>query len=264
MRFRNVMLPIAMFLVAGPVAGQATADQARLSLGIGAGYVSGNDIWSVSNQPVFDAGNRIDSLAISRDSRSTIGIIFHGTYFPGEHLGFTGEAMLVGLGYDTNCRLSFASGSARNASVCADIDESSDPGTAVALSVGVMYRVLSRQFVSPYVRAHAGIAISQSRSLLVEGQFATGQGPATVFVYPSDEPKRLTPAFGLGVGATFAAGPGYQIRLEARDNIVGVQAVTGITDRDGIEPPSEIRYIHNLSLTIGFDIVLERRRGRRY
>ncbi|MGH7658572.1 MAG: outer membrane beta-barrel protein [Gemmatimonadales bacterium] len=259
-----MMLPIVMSLIAVPAAAQATADQARLSLGIGVGYVSGNDVWSVPNQPVFDGATMIDSLAISRETRSTIGVIFQGTYFPGEHLGFTGEAMLVGLGYDTNCRLAFASGSSRNASVCADIDESTDPGTAVALSAGVMYRVMSRQFVSPYLRANVGIAISQSKSLLAEGQFATSQGPATVIVYPNDEPKRITPAFGFGAGATFAAGRGYQIRLEVRDNIVGIQSVTGITENDGIEPPNEIRYTHNFSLTIGFDIVLERRRGRRY
>jgi hypothetical protein len=180
-------------------------------------------------------------------------------------VGFTGEAMLVGLGFEDDCRLQFASGSLRNAEVCGDIDRNTDPGTAVALSAGVIYRVLSRQFVSPYVRLHAGLAVTQAKSLQVEGTFqADSSNRALVVVYDSPKPKRVTPAFGVGIGATFAVGRGYQIRAEARDNIIGIQTVTGTTPFDGEPPPNKVTYTHNYSVTIGFDIVLERRRGRRY
>lgn len=264
---RRLALVLPLLLIAAPVAAQKTADQARLSLGLSAGFIGGTDVWSVANQPLYDGVGgtpQVDSLAISRGTRSTIGVVFHGTYFPGDHVGFTGEAMLVGLGFEDNCHLQFASGSSRNAQVCNSIDQNTDPGTAVALSAGVIYRVLSRQFVSPYVRLHAGLAVTQSKSLQVEGQFVRDTTVATVVVYENPKPKRVTPAFGVGVGATFAIGRGYQIRAEARDNIIGIQAATGITAFDGEQPPNKVVYKHNYSITIGFDIVLERRRGRRY
>ncbi len=267
---RRLALILLLLVIATPVAAQKTADQARLSLGLSAGFIGGVDVWSVANQPLYDGPGGtpfVDSLAITRNTHSTIGVVFHGTYFPGDHVGFTGEAMLVGLGFEDNCHLQFASGSSRNAQVCNSIDQNTDPGTAVALSAGVIYRVLSRQFVSPYVRLHAGFAVTQAKSLQVEGNFlgdSTATQQSTVVVYNDPKPKRLTPAFGIGVGATFAIGRGYQIRAEARDNIVGIQAVTGITPLDGAQPPNKVEYKHNYSITIGFDIVLERRRGRRY
>src|SRR5207253_2100915 len=64
-------------------------------------------------------------------------------------------------------------------------------------------------------------------------------------------------------GATIAAGRGYQIRWEIRDNIVGIQTVTGPAER-GAVPPHETSYRHIFSLNVGLDVILEKRRGRRY
>ena len=68
----------------------------------------------------------------------------------------------------------------------------------------------------------------------------------------------------LGVGTTIAAGKGYQLRWEVRDNIVGIQRVTSATSGPGQVPPHETAYKHIFSLNVGFDVILERQRGRRY
>jgi hypothetical protein len=57
---------------------------------------------------------------------------------------------------------------------------------------------------------------------------------------------------------------GYQLRWEVRDNIVGVHRVTAPTVQARTIPPHEVTYKHLFSLSIGFDVVLERRPGRRY
>jgi hypothetical protein len=49
-----------------------------------------------------------------------------------------------------------------------------------------------------------------------------------------------------------------------RDNIVGVQKVSGSTPQARVVPPHELVFKHLFSFTIGFDVVLERRRGKRY
>jgi hypothetical protein len=59
-------------------------------------------------------------------------------------------------------------------------------------------------------------------------------------------------------------GRAYHLRWEVRDNILGIQRVTGATsDRDQI-PPHKTVYKHLLSIMVGLDVVLERRAGRRY
>ena len=75
---------------------------------------------------------------------------------------------------------------------------------------------------------------------------------------------RLRPAFVLGLGATVAAGRAYQIRWEVRDNIVGIQRITGGGIGQGQVPSNETAYKHIFSINIGLDVILERRPGRRY
>ena len=87
---------------------------------------------------------------------------------------------------------------------------------------------------------------------------------ATVIYDDNNKGTRLRPAFGLGAGTTIAAGKGYQIRWEIRDNIVGIQRVTGVSPGRGQVPPHETAYKHLFSLNVGLDVILERKRGRRY
>jgi hypothetical protein len=44
---------------------------------------------------------------------------------------------------------------------------------------------------------------------------------------------------------------------------VGIQKVTGPAPR-GTVPPHETSYRHIFSLNVGLDVILEKRRGRRY
>ena len=83
-------------------------------------------------------------------------------------------------------------------------------------------------------------------------------------VFEDDKRTRISPAFALGVGATMPISRSYHLRWEVRDNIVGIEAVTGPTSQPRFEPPHERRFKHMFSVLIGIDIVLERSRGRRY
>jgi len=59
-------------------------------------------------------------------------------------------------------------------------------------------------------------------------------------------------------------GRGYQFRFEVRDNWVRIPTVSGPAQRQGLKPPTSTSGKHVLSFTLGFDVVLERKRGRRY
>jgi hypothetical protein len=242
---------------------QATGDQARLIFTVSAGAVGGTGLWSVGAQPLRFT-TPADTLALGRRIRSTLAVAFGGTYFPGENLGLAVEGFLIGLGFEDSCRLDFSSGSGEVASACQDIQGATKAATAVALSVGPIFRVNSRKLLSPYARGNIGITFSTQSSLRTLGEYPTSQGTSTLIVYDDDRESRVTPAFGLGAGFTVAVAKGYQVRWEVRDNIVGVQKVTGPAPQPQVVPPHELEFKHLFSMTIGFDVVLERRRGRRY
>ena len=62
---------------------------------------------------------------------------------------------------------------------------------------------------------------------------------------------------------TAVLAPGYQVRWEVRDNIVGMREVTGTSAQDGIAPPTAQRFHHLFALEVGFDVVLGPERGGR-
>jgi hypothetical protein len=253
-----------------PVWAQATGDQARLVFTVSAGAVGGKALWSVPKQAVhFPAAPETDTLGISRDIRSTLVIGFGASYFPSDHLGFGAEAFLIGLGYEDSCRQVFSSGSPSVAAACQSLQSATKSATAVIFSVGPVLRMNSRKLISPYLRANAGFVFSNQSSLRTIGRYPGGtSGRLDLIIYSDEHDSRVEPSLALGAGFTAALSPGYQLRWEVRDNIVGVQRLSGPSPQTGdvATPitPHQLDYKHLISVTIGFDVVLERRRGRRY
>jgi hypothetical protein len=242
---------------------QATGDQARLIFTVSAGVVGGKSLWSIPLQPIQFI-SPADTFAVDRRIRSTLAVGFGGAYFPGENLGFTAEGFLVGLGFEDNCRHVFSSGSGDVAAVCRSLQGRKKAATSVILSGGTIFRVNSRKLFSPYGRVNLGLVFSDQSSIRMLGEFPTDSGPATLVVYTDDRNSRVEPAAALALGFTAAIAKGYNLRWEVRDNIVGVQKVTGSIPIAGFIPPHKRIFKHLFSLTLGFDVVLERRRGRRY
>jgi hypothetical protein len=245
------------------VSAQATKDQARLIFTISGGVALGQDLWAIPDQPVQFIVPA-DTFDLERRIPSNLAVGFAGTYFPGDHLGLAVEAFLVGLGYEDGCRLAFPSGAPQTASVCTSIQGATKSATAVALSAGPVFRVSSRSLLSPYIRANLGVLFSSQSSIRTVGQFPSPEGPVDLVVYDDDSESRAGPYLGLGAGFTAAVAKGYQIRWEIRDNIMGVERVTEASPQARTIPPHEVAYKHVFSMTIGFDVVLERRPGRRY
>ena len=263
----RIITSVAVALVVlAPRGAAQTRDQARIAFTVLAGYVMPAQLWTVDRQPVADAPLPSDTVAIGRRIRPTLSFGFSGIYFPGDHLGYVGEAYLIGLGFEDSCSLVYASGSTRNRQACANLDQAEKAATAVALNGGLIYRVASRSVISPYARAAAGLLFSTQSSVRTIGQFpsaATGELVDAV-IYPDNGDSRISPTGVLAIGFTSVVGKGYQIRWELRDNIAAVRAVTAATAVDGTFPPTTNRIKHLISVNIGFDVVLERRRGRRY
>lgn len=253
---------MAAALLAAPAASaaQATGDQARIIFTVSGAYIQGRGLWTVANQPVQDPPFQ-DNYVLSRSIQPTFGAGFSGAYFAGEHVGLTADFFLLGLGYDDSCRILGAPESVRNLQVCDDIDGQDKSAAAVTVSAGANFRFFSREFISPFARANVGLLFSNQSSVLTQGVTNSG---VLLTIFEDDKRTRISPAFALGVGATMPISRSYHLRWEVRDNIVGIEAVTGPTSQPRFEPPHERRFKHMFSVLIGIDIVLERNRGRRY
>lgn len=260
---------LAALLVPIPAVAQSR-DQARLIINVSAGFIGGRTLWQVDNQPLYDdfgGETLIDTLRISRRSRPTLTLGARGIYFKGDNLGFFGEAFLLGLGYADGCSRRHATSSTRNAEVCSTLDQAESAASAVEVGVGTMYRVASRKTVSPYARASIGIAVASRSPLSVSGFFSSAGANSELVEVPVFTDEGLSQLYlsgTLGAGFTAQIAPGYQLRWEVRDNMVRLPTVAGATVNDGNPPPTTNSVRHLLSMEIGFDVVLERRHGRRY
>jgi hypothetical protein len=244
-----------------PLAAQ-TRDRPTLIFTISGAYLVGIRLWTVLDQPVEDNNFTFtDHFALRRNVKNTLGAGFSGTYYHGEHLGITAEAFLMGLGYSDVCTIAEPAQSQLNVERCQSITDRDRSAAAVTTAAGLVYRIGADEFISPFVRVSAGILINNQSPLLLVGQ--ANDGAELVIYDDNTKGTRLRPALQLGAGTTIAAGRGYQIRWEIRDNIVGIQKVTGPTAAGGI-PPHVTSYRHIFSLNVGLDVILEKRRGRRY
>jgi hypothetical protein len=267
MRIRNLAVALAAALAtlatAAPARAQKTGDQSRLVFTVSAGYVAGVSLWHVPDQPV--AGDVFD---VGRSIQGRLGGGMAATYYKGEHLGLTADILAFELAYADGCR-TLGTASEVNRLGCENIDETERSALAALLSVGGIYRVASREIVSPFVRVGAGILISNQSSLTMSGlarpaSLPSDEPPFLVQVYNDNRKSRVGAALQLGVGFTTPISSGFQFRWELRDNIAGIQKVDGAAAENVLDPPHSITYKHLFSLIAGIDLVLERARGRRY
>jgi hypothetical protein len=265
---RSILLALLLAVgAAGTAQAQARADQARLTFGIGLGFSGATDLWRVDGQTLLDDG-LVDTASFARSVRPSLGITFLGTYYPGQHWGFVGSIHLLGLAFEDACLMQTSSGSGNNVEICEDIDGATSPGTTVTTTLGMLYRPLPWSEIQPYLRVDAGLVLSQLSTVRMRGSFTQPLPPpdsvVDYFVFQDDHPASVHPALALGAGLTAFLSRSYQVRLEGKDNIVWLEEVAGTVPVPNAHPATVVEPHHVFSLTIALEVVLERRRGRRY
>jgi hypothetical protein len=140
---------------------------------------------------------------------------------------------------------------------------------------GVIWRAVTRGAVQPYLRTAAGVGILGGSFVETRGTVALSgvidsTGPPLLSRVFLDEKARteFTWEATFAAGTTLEMAPGYQVRFELRDVIFSAPVVTGPANPlDMVSPtvaPVSRRTVHLPTLSVGFDIVLERQRRRRY
>ena len=266
MRIRMILATLVVLAPVTPATAQKTEDQSRLAFTMALAYTGGTDLWSVQSQPILvpPPGIGFDEVDLSRRIHGSIGVLFSGMYFPKASLGLVGEAFFMGVGLEDDCTVASPTPSARTIEACADINGASKSSSAVLLSLGPVFRVASDKSLSPYLRAQVGLLLSNLSPIEMGGTVGTSGGNFQLLIYDDPSNTRVTMGFVFGAGVTAVLGKGWQLRTEVRDNIVSIATVAGPTS-PGVYAPEIVNEWKNLfSIVIGADIVLEKKRGRRY
>lgn len=248
--------------VVAPIAAQRTHDESRLVIGVAGGWIGGKDLWAVQ-QPVNATGPRQDVFDLHRTLRSNITLAGQGTYFPSPHFGITGEATYLGIGTRDQCALIDPTGDFVNEAACRSINGNDRSASGVALMGGVMLRPMSRSLFQPYFRALGGLSLVPRSTVELVAVFGTASEGALP-IYYATKSREVRPTGTLAFGIATAPRAGYQVRVEVRNTWIDLPVIVGPNPSEAMTGRTKSKYIALPSITFGFDIVLEKRRGRRY
>jgi hypothetical protein len=268
-------LSFAVLLTCGipiGVVAQEAPSAPTLIFTIHAGVAGGHSLWTVPRQPICNtsggtcSGSSYDTLRIARSVGSGITAGLSVSYFPGPHLGYYGEAAFVGLSLDDNCSgVYFAGGPGSvNDVLCQAVTGTSITMGAVSFLGGVTLRAGSLSGVSPYAVLGGGLlAFSQSTLDMSGAVIVTGSGPERLSIVVDNSPARVSPVATLGVGLRVRSGAAYGVRLGIEDLVAKFQRLQGPVNALG-QGPVTSKFYHHVVVRLGLDVVLERKRGRRY
>ena len=279
-RARAAALALAL---AAAGAGRLTAqtpDEPNLIFSISAGYITGgNSLWTLPRQLALAVstanGHAWDTLALGRQLRPGFSASLSAAVFFTPYLGYTAEAGFFGIGTTSQCQpVGPYTPTADNANqqACTRLNGDNMRSDAVGLLGGLILR-FRRGGVQPYLRASVGPSILGASFVEEAAPVLQSAGTANLVYFLSDlNHKELTWMVSLGAGVMLPLAPGYQLRIEARDVIVPLPVPTGPAmdtaqiagDAALPQPPVGFRTMHLPTISVGLDVVLERKRGHRY
>lgn len=270
---RSLLLATALLGGVARVAQPQTSDVSKMFISLFFGVVSGRDFWSIDGQRVarldaFLDEFAVDTMRIGRRTRPGFAIGVSGTLFKTPHLGISGEFSYQWLQTEDDCQITFLEPPSAtapsatadfNTSFCTSINQRSDIAANANVAVGLLYRIAPGGRTSPYFRVMAGISDRAGTSADISGTFNRLDRP--IVIAPGS--ASIRPAFGGAIGLTVPGSSGYNFTLEFRDQLYLRDIVQGPADALANAPISK-EWTHNFALLAGIDIVLEKRRGRRY
>ncbi len=261
----------AVLLLCRPAVAQ-TGQEPTLILTLFGGASRGHRLWHIDRQPLCtlntcnNATPDYDTLELTRDISTGIVLGASGTYFRSPHVGIEAELYYLTLPFGDSCRGIYYNPDsvAVDQQVCLNVDAAKLSTSAISLYGGLVFRALPGAAISLYVRAGLGVVTYSGGTTELSGPFEdVNRTVRSRAIIEDPDPRTAAPSFKAAIGFTTRIGSGYQFRLEVQDAIVTLDRVVGSANRLAAAPTASHSY-HRLLLTMGLDVVLEKKRGRRY
>ena len=271
-----VTVAVLAAAIAGPLRAQSGGEPS-LIFTITGGLTTGQKLWNIDNQelPVVNTPGETDSVRLGRRLVPGLAASLGMSLFRNRHWGLNGEVAYFGITSDQTCigtAVYKPDGSPLGSSPQNQVACNTANGHHVATSVigflaGGVYQFFDSSAVRPYIRANAGVGLLAAS--FVETNGFTNCGSQNVCPFPlllERSTRSMTWIVSLAGGFSMDLGPGYRVRMEGRDLILTIPRVNGpaTPGAGGNVADSKSVLKHIPIFTIGFDIMLERRRSRRY
>ena len=274
-------LTLAALCAAAPVSAAAqTADRPNLVLTIFGGFRAGHQLWTLQDQPfavidyvggnLYPDSTRRDTLTVAREVTPSFIAGLSASYFRGPHLGVAAEMAFLSMSLNSRCalgRLDASDTADINPALCNSLNGASVAMSAVEFSAGLILRGTPNPTATPYIGLSGGLVTRTRGTIEVNGAFVDNGGILnSIPMIADDKATRTNLSALLTAGMVVPMSPGYQIRLEGRDVYTRLDYPSGLADPRAVplHPPHGARYGHHLAFVVGLDVVLERKRGRRY
>lgn len=255
---------LVLALVASPLVAQS-GFEARTSVRLFGGTALNQPLlWRIPKQPILvrgtEAAPQYDTLALARslEPSLTFGVAF--THFPTSHVGLAGRLAFLGLERVSRCSGVYYNGVQRdNESLCASIQRQRRNLGLVMLDLQGIARTMPRGPISPSLHAGVTVATYTGSTVYLEGMYPNG----IRIVIDDPTPGSIAIGATLGLTLTPALGSGYQLALDLSDTWLGLPVVAGPANT-GAHAPTTTRYSRHTVFSLGLDLVLDGKRGRRY
>ncbi len=239
----------------------------RASISLFTGISGGTSLWNINRQRVGIFNNTgletgVDTIILGRKLRQSLALGMAITFYPTNYLGWSFEASYFSFKKDDNCAHVFDSTNGLSdavADMCLSIDRRSRGSGSLNLILSGILRPDLGGPARPYLRVIGGFADRGGSTVEMSGNWF-GQ-ERQLIIDPDGSTMRATA--GLALGVTIPAAPGYNLRWEIRDQLHRRDVLTGPANALAVAPTQQ-QWKHNVAVLIGIDIVLEKRRGRRY
>jgi len=268
---------LGLAVLAAPANAQS-ASEPQLVFSIGAGLsAAGGQLWELPQQGVVVVGGNggeIDTLGLERWLVPGPVATLSATYHRSPHFGLTAEGGYFGIASEQRCT-GPANGyktdsENKNEQACVRGNGLNVPTSAVGFQVGFVVRGSQTARLMPFARITAGVGFLANSYVLTDGAIQAPQACSQtggICQWPlvtAEHTAETTWLATLAAGASVEIGSGYRFRFEARDLIAALQVPTGPANPSTGLAPVGTTVKHMPVFTAGLDVVLERRRGRRY
>lgn len=276
MRVAPVIGALALLALAGRTACGQSAERPNLIFSVSGGYTTGGELWRLARLTLAASGGGLDTVALARRLRPGFAAVLSATLFRSPHLGYTLEAGLFALNSEARCSVvgEFKPDAERlNEQACGWVQGRHLPTSAFGFQAGVAWRMNARGAAQPYVRAGAGFALLGNSFVQTVGLVTAdrcrpgpGAGECQRLFLDEGERRQMTWMATAAAGAMLMLNPGYNFRFEVRDAVVALPIVTGPASPEDTRrvAATGTKVKHVVVLAFGLDVVLERRRPRRY
>ncbi len=273
MRVSRILTGLALLATGASSLGAQTREEPSLIFSIGLGLTTGQRLWEVTQPLPVAGGLLLDTVGLGRYLRPSLTATVGMTYFRSPRLGYAFEVGYFGVGSEQRCSPPAAYApepNQVNSQGCTRAQGLHKETSVVGFQGGLMYRATPGTF-QPYARATAGLGLMGNSFIETSGPVVvppncTQQSPCDLILIDEKSNQSFTWVGTLAAGISITLGPAYRLRMEARDLITSVPAVTGPADPNvfGQVGATSRRMVHVPTFTFGLDLAFERRHTRRY